>query len=65
MSDRDENRMDEDPNCWKLGLFYVNPKDKRLFVPKRFGFGLTMNFGNPNAMIVIAGVIALICFAIR
>ena len=29
------------------GIFYSNPDDPALFVPKRFGIGYTLNFGNP------------------
>ena len=32
--------------CWKLGLFYVNPNDPALMVEKRDGIGYTLNFGN-------------------
>ncbi|HEY4363336.1 MAG TPA: DUF5808 domain-containing protein [Bryobacteraceae bacterium] len=32
--------------CWKLGIFYINPGDPSLWIPKRFGIGYTLNFGN-------------------
>ncbi|MGI2294986.1 DUF1648 domain-containing protein [Paenibacillus sp. GXUN7292] len=44
---------------WKLGIIYFNPKDPALFVEKRFGVGMTMNFGRPTAWIVIVAIIAL------
>jgi uncharacterized membrane protein len=31
------------------GLFYKNPKDERLLVPKRLGYGWTINFAHPAA----------------
>jgi uncharacterized membrane protein len=31
------------------GLFYKNPKDERLWVPKRLGLGWTINFAHPAA----------------
>ncbi|MGK6351154.1 DUF5808 domain-containing protein [Parapedobacter sp. DT-150] len=31
---------------WKMGLFYYNPKDPLLVVPKLNGLGWTLNFGN-------------------
>lgn len=31
---------------WLGGLFYYNPDDPEPFVPKRFGFGWTVNFGH-------------------
>jgi uncharacterized membrane protein len=33
-------------DAWK-GIFYSNPDDPALLVPKRFGIGYTLNFGNP------------------
>ncbi|MES2331054.1 MAG: DUF5808 domain-containing protein [Bacteroidota bacterium] len=41
-------------NYW-LNTFYYNPKDKRLLPPKRVAaMGWTINFGNPNAILLIA-----------
>jgi uncharacterized membrane protein len=45
--------------CWKVGVFYVNPDDPAILVEKRFGIGYTLNFGRPAAwllMLVILGV---------
>jgi len=36
---------------WR-GLFYVNPSDPRLVVPKRSGLGWTFNFARPIAWVV-------------
>ncbi|HTA82542.1 MAG TPA: DUF5808 domain-containing protein [Bacteroidia bacterium] len=50
----------EDPANWKAGLLYYNPKDKRLFPPKRYGGGWTVNFANRNsiiAFIILLGII--------
>jgi len=33
---------------WR-GLFYVNPSDPRLIVPRRSGLGWTFNFARPVA----------------
>lgn len=38
---------------WR-GLFYVNPGDPRLVVPKRSGLGWTFNFARPAAWVVFA-----------
>lgn len=38
---------------WK-GIFYVNPDDPALFVPKRYGIGWTLNFGNSWSWVVLA-----------
>lgn len=51
---RDEDRF------WKLGVFYVNSQDPSVFVPKRFGFGWTINFGSPLAWLLLIGLIAVI-----
>ncbi|MDQ0240793.1 DUF5808 domain-containing protein [Arthrobacter bambusae] len=41
-------------------MFYVNREDHALMVPRRFGLGWTLNFGNPRAAMILAGVVALI-----
>jgi uncharacterized membrane protein len=50
--DRDDDRF------WKAGLLYVNRDDPALIVAARFGAGWTLNFGNPAAWLIIAGIIA-------
>lgn len=39
---------------WYAGMFYVNPNDAALLVPKRFGMGYTLNFGRPIAWVLLA-----------
>jgi uncharacterized membrane protein len=46
--------------CWKLGLFYVNPDDSAVFVEKRFGIGYTVNFGKLRVWIALAVIVALL-----
>jgi uncharacterized membrane protein len=48
-----------DARFWKAGVFYVNPNDSALLVPKRYGFGYTLNFGRPVAWVFMAVVLAL------
>jgi uncharacterized membrane protein len=37
-----------DPANWRMGVFYYNKKDKRIFPPKRLAImGWTINFANP------------------
>ncbi len=44
----------EDPKNWKLGNFYYNKKDKRIFVEKADpDYGITINFANPKSLLVI------------
>ena len=56
----------DDPNNWKLGVFYFNKLDKRIFPPKRIqGMGWTVNFANPWSILSIVGIIALILLLIK
>lgn len=48
-----------DKKYWKLGLFYFNREDKALFLPKRFGIGITFNFAHPISFIIIAAFVAV------
>jgi len=47
-------------NCWRWGIFYVNPDDPALFVKKRYGLGHTLNFGKRWSW----AIVALLVFAI-
>jgi uncharacterized membrane protein len=52
--------MTDNPHNWK-GLFYVNPKDYRLLVPKHNpSMGWTLNFASPYAYLAIAAIIAIV-----
>jgi uncharacterized membrane protein len=48
----------EDDRFWKLGLIYLNREDPALMVTKRFGVGWTVNFANPKAWLLLAGIVA-------
>lgn len=50
---------DED-QYWKGGLIYVNKNDPSIFVEKRFGVGMTINFAHPIAYLVLFGPIVVI-----
>ncbi|WP_394332261.1 DUF5808 domain-containing protein [Chryseobacterium taichungense] len=50
----------QENSFWKFGLFYYNKRDKRLFPPKRFGLGWTINFANPFSIIASLLIIILI-----
>ncbi len=50
----------DDDRYWSAGVFYNNPDDPALFVPKRFGLGWTLNFGHPQAKLVLIGVLVVI-----
>lgn len=44
-----EHQQREHDNHWVAGLFYYNPYDPAVMVPKRFGLGYTFNFANRRA----------------
>lgn len=48
-----------DAQCWKWGLFYVDPADRRVLVPKRLGPGRTLNLGRPAAWLLLLLLIGL------
>jgi len=64
--ERDEGEEDtglthrDDDKHWRGGLFYINREDPALMVPRRFGLGWALNFGNPRTAMVLAGFVALI-----
>jgi len=59
----ENDNMPNDPSHWKSGIFYFNPKDKRVFVPKRLpGFGFTLNFANPYSILILGAIIIFAVF---
>ena len=48
-----------DGRFWKAGLLYFNPADSALMVPKREGFGYTLNFGRPVCWLILAFVVLI------
>lgn len=52
----------DDDVFWKAGLFYVNPDDPALMVPKRIGVGWTINLGRPGGVAI--AVLTLILVAV-
>lgn len=50
---------DED-QYWKGGLFYYNPEDPTLWVPKRFSGGYTVNAGHPIGKLIYIGIVLLL-----
>jgi uncharacterized membrane protein len=62
---RGRTRMETEPNDWKWGVFYFNPNDRRIFVPKRIEWlGWTLNFAQPVSIIIIGGIFFLIIFSV-
>lgn len=50
---------DRDPKHWKLGFLYYNPDTPRLFVAKRSGTPMTVNFARPMAWALILVPVAI------
>ena len=56
----------ESNNPYKFGIFYYDPNDKRVFVPKRIKYlGWTLNFANPISYAIMAIIIVIIFFAVK
>jgi uncharacterized membrane protein len=45
---------------WYLGVFYFDREDPSILVEKRFGLGYTINFGNRNAVAIVAVFLLLL-----
>ncbi len=47
------------PKHWKLKVFYFNRDDSRVFVPKRFGYGWTLNFAKPASYVILFAIVVI------
>jgi uncharacterized membrane protein len=54
------NKVINEAECWKWGMFYYNPLDKRIFLPKKTGLGFTLNFAHPVSIVIICTAIVFI-----
>ena len=55
------DRNIDNPDNYKFSIFYFNPKDKRLIVPKQDrNRGWTLNFGNIFTYIILLGICSAI-----
>lgn len=52
--------MERPNSLWKWGIFYFNPDDPALFIPKRSGLGYTLNFARRGSWAVMALLLAAI-----
>lgn len=60
-----EESWRNDPKNWKLGNFYYNKKDKRIFVEKTNPeYGITINFANPKSYLIVLLFIMFVGFII-
>lgn len=51
--------QDRERPLWRAGIFYYNPADAALLVPKRTGWGWTFNFARPMAWVVLLLILGL------
>ena len=62
------NNIDRDidnPDNYKFDIFYYNPKDKRIIVPKQNRLrGWTLNFGNLYSYLLLAIIISAILLSV-
>jgi uncharacterized membrane protein len=59
--DFESDRLVNDPTNYKWGIFYFNPRDKRIALPKRYKMmGWTLNFANIYTYLILLGLIAAI-----
>ena len=49
----------DDDRYWYGGLFYNNPDDPAVLVPKRYGLGWTVNIGRPQGKLLLIGMLLL------
>jgi len=55
------DNMRKNPENYKWGIFYFNPKDRRIFLPKRNQWmGWTLNFANPYSYLIIIILLSMI-----
>lgn len=55
------NQWHADPDNWRLGIFYFNRRDKRIFPPKKIkALGWTVNFANPISVLSIILIVVLV-----
>jgi len=50
----------DDDRYWSAGVFYTNPDDPALFVPKCYGLGWTLNFGHPRAKLFLITIVVVV-----
>ena len=62
MSEQDHNDSNKTLPAGWFGPFYCNPDDPRVVVPKRWGYGWTLNFARPASRLIILGLFVLPLF---
>lgn len=58
--EKTKSECNDDRKNFIWGIFYYNPKDNRLFPPRRIKhLGWTINFANPNSALLVIAIIAI------
>ena len=57
--ENDRETVKSDDSEWAGGIVYHNKKDNSILVPKRYGVGYTLNFGNKWSFVILGLMIAL------
>jgi len=52
-----DNKNEKDPKNWTLGTFYYNKNDKRVWIDKYRGKGITLNMANKNSYLFLAAIL--------
>lgn len=65
-SQETKDKWHSDPNNWKIGVFYFNKEDKRIFPPKRIsGMGWTINFANSASILAMIIMVVAVMIIIK
>lgn len=63
-NENDVEALRLDDKNWKMGLFYTSRKDPAPLVPKRYGWGWTVNFGSPWIWLVGVAIVGVLVWGI-
>ncbi|MBP1964230.1 putative membrane protein [Paenibacillus aceris] len=55
---------DKDRKHYKWGMFYFNPNNKSIIVPKRLGLGWTLNFAHPISWVIILIIVGFLIYRV-
>ena len=49
-----------DPSFWKAKIFYYNPNDPGLWIPRKWGWGHTLNMARPASWAIVCALIVIV-----
>ena len=60
-----KTRIQNESDYWVWGIFYFNPDDTRIIVPKKIEWlGWTLNYAQPISVIITGGILFFIVISI-